>query len=229
MTDPRSSRVPETVRTSEAPERKPSLAGAGPGRHAFFIVSIAALLCIASVAVYELTPGGELAQPTPLQRSATEQADAPAPPPPTALSATTALPAADSAVRIPAPAAAPAPASAYPSEPARLLRALEPLLRDVDHGLATLDAHSRCPLGALALGLSLETGDGEVTIKEVGVRPRPAEAEGATPESASANDQADAATVACVRGELLGRSFRAPSALPGRRWEMSWLPTHRQQ
>jgi hypothetical protein len=128
----------------------------------------------------------------------------------------------------PLPAAPPATPSApaWPSNPARLVRALAPLQREVSEGLAGLDRAAGCAWGDMFARLTLSTGEGEVRIEQLELWRRPPAPEPDAPDHDPAaftpREIIDEAAAACVRQALAHRSFKAPAAKPGRRWETAW-------
>jgi hypothetical protein len=122
----------------------------------------------------------------------------------------------------PRPAAeAPRP-SDLPTDPRERLKALEPLRREVFAGLADLDGRvEACRLRDASLYLTLETLDGRVRVLEVRVAPVGAGTGGPGEGEPAALDDGAAR---CVRGALERTIVSAPSARPGRRWEMAWWP-----
>ena len=133
------------------------------------------------------------------------------------------------------PEAAPAPAPPVSPEDARRpappapiseqARALEPLRQEVFAGLASLDPRVEgCQLRDADLLLTLETTDGGVRVAEVQV----AAAGAATSEATGMTPPAlDEHAVRCVRRTLEQASFKAPSAVAGRRWELAYRPGSR--
>jgi hypothetical protein len=109
-----------------------------------------------------------------------------------------------------------------PTDPRERLRALEPLRREVFAGLADLAGRvEACGLRDASLSLALETLDGRVRVLEVRVMPVGAGTGGtADAEPAPQDDRA----ARCVRGALERTIISAPSARPGRQWEMAWGP-----
>ncbi len=103
--------------------------------------------------------------------------------------------------------------------------ALEPLRQEVFAGLASLEPRiDGCQLRDAELLLTLETMDGGVRVVEVQVAaagPSTAEATGIAPTPL------DDHAVRCVRRNLEQASFKAPSAVAGRRWELAWRPGSR--
>lgn len=171
-----------------------------------------------------LAPGTDQAAPaaraaaaiaTPPQQAASTDAARTGAPAPTAAPLPPAQP--------PAPSGAAGASAAYPKDPAALLRALRPLQREIEDGLASLDSAGRCPLRGALLQLTLESGDGEVYVRQVAVkRAPPAQDEPPAdhdPAVGVAEDSTDEALLRCVRESMDGRTMRAPSARPGRRWQ----------
>ena len=111
---------------------------------------------------------------------------------------------------------------ALPMDPRERLKALEPLRREVFAGLKDLDGRiGACRLRDASLRLILETLDGRVRVLEVRVVPAGAATEEATGAVASPIDEVAAR---CVVGALERTIISAPSARPGRQWEMAWGP-----
>ncbi len=109
-----------------------------------------------------------------------------------------------------------------PLDPRERLEALEPLRREVFAGLKDLDGRiEACRLRDATLFLTLETLDQRVRVLEVRVEPAGAgteEASGADPVALDEN------AARCVQGALERTIVSAPSARPGRQWEMAWGP-----
>jgi hypothetical protein len=154
----------------------------------------------------------------------------PAPAPSPARSAGTEAPLAAPAPARPAVPLAPpaAPAAAPPPPPelvpftAGLVRQLEPMRQEVFAGLADLEGRIRaCGLRDAQLALFLETQEGAVKVLRVRVLGLPTGSEVA--DTASLPERDDPAA-ACTRGALEGQVLASPSARPGRRWEMPWMP-----
>jgi hypothetical protein len=124
--------------------------------------------------------------------------------------------------QVPPPPAEEAKAPALPMDPRERLKALEPLRREVFAGLADLDGRvEACRLRDARLFLTLETLDQRVRVLAVRVEPAGAgteEASGAAPVAL------DEGAARCVRGALERTIISAPSAKPGRQWEMPWGP-----
>jgi len=171
-------------------------------------------------AVYVLWP-----EPTPATRPAPVEARPPARPEP----APVALPPAPEPVReAPTPRPPPQPPAEAPQtpelplDPRERLKALEPLGREVFAGLRDLDGRiEACQLRNASLRLTLETLEGQVRVLRVRVVPLGAETEGATGVAPLPLDEGAAS---CVRGALERTIVSAPSARPGRQWEMPWWP-----
>lgn len=150
----------------------------------------------------------------------------PGPPPP----ADPPPPAAAVVAPTPARAAAPAPRrfEPYPSDPAELLRALRPLQEEVEAGLASLDSRRSCQLGGAVLDLSLETGEGEVFIRDAALKALPGESDPAGADhdaTATAQEEVtDGPALQCVNEAIKGKTLRAPSARPGRSWRTFYRP-----
>jgi len=109
-----------------------------------------------------------------------------------------------------------------PADPRARLKALEPLRREVFAGLADLAGRvEACSLSDPNLFLTLETLDGRVRVLEVRVMPAGAGTGGITDAEPVPRDDHPAR---CVRGALERTIISAPSAKPGRQWEMAWSP-----
>ncbi len=109
-----------------------------------------------------------------------------------------------------------------PMDPRERLKALEPLGREVFAGLRDLDGRiEACRLRDASLRLTLETLDGQVRVLRVRVMPLGAATEEATGVAPLPIDEGAAR---CVRGALERTIISAPSAKPGRQWEMAWWP-----
>jgi hypothetical protein len=126
---------------------------------------------------------------------------------------------------VPQAGAAPATAEAAPAElprdPSARLRALEPLRREVFAGIAEHHWRVRhCGVTDATIYVTVESLDGAVRIVEARVEEAPSTEPGADREAASA----DPAVEACVRSALVRNVIGAPSAKPGRRWEMPFVP-----
>lgn len=132
-----------------------------------------------------------------------------------------------------AAAASPRSRAYYPSDPAQLVRALAPLQREVSDGLTGLDRDGRCNWGDLFASLGLATGDGEIQVESVEIRRRPPppdpDAPDHDPAAFASQEAGDAPGAACIRDMFAGRSFRATSARPGRRWQTFYSPALRPQ
>ena len=113
----------------------------------------------------------------------------------------------------------------WPTDPAQLVRALAPLQREVSEGLEGLDRAGGCRWGDMFARLTLSTGDGEVKVEAIDVlrRPPPPDPDGPDhdPAAFEPREVTDEAAASCVR-QAMARSFRAPSARPGRRWQTSF-------
>ncbi len=128
----------------------------------------------------------------------------------------------------PAAASVATPAATYPKNPAQLVRALAPLQREVTAGLASLDRSSGCAWGELFARLTLVTGEAEVKVEAIEVLRRPPppdpDAPDHDPAAFAPREVTDEAAAACVRLALADKSWPAPSAKPGRRWQTSYAP-----
>jgi hypothetical protein len=142
-------------------------------------------------------------------------AEAPSPAEPPA-----AAPAPGPAVAAPAPASAPVtppppravtpprPRASPPAPPDR--HALRDFRRELGAGLAGLEQQlAPCALGDASFTLALETVEGGLRIADARLAP---------------GAPASPAGVICARGALVGHVIPAPSARPGRRWEMPFSP-----
>jgi hypothetical protein len=120
----------------------------------------------------------------------------------------------------PPASAAPSPAAAaaeLPKDPEGRLEALEPLRRELFPRLADLRGRiAHCESADATLLVVLETLERAVRIVDVRLEPRPAAAGSREEDDAPADER----TVHCVRSALVGNVVAAPSATPGRRWEM---------
>jgi hypothetical protein len=71
--------------------------------------------------------------------------------------------------------------------------------------------------------LTLETGSGEVLIRDMRVKPRPADRDltiaDHDPTIEEAEDVVDEADARCIYDAMQARTFPAPSARPGRHWQ----------
>ena len=111
---------------------------------------------------------------------------------------------------------------ALPPDPRARLKALEPLRREVFAGLADLAGRvEACGVRDANLHLTLETLEGRVRVMEVRVMPAGAGTGGTTDAEPVALEDHPAR---CVRGALERTIISAPSAKPGRQWEMAWSP-----
>lgn len=108
----------------------------------------------------------------------------------------------------------------YPSDPAELVRALRPLQREVDDGLASLARWGHCHWGDTFAQLELETREGEVLVRGVELRQRPQATDALHDAAAMAAEPVqDGEAATCIVSALRGKTFHAPSARPGRRWQ----------
>jgi hypothetical protein len=149
----------------------------------------------------EPAPVASLPAPEPIREAPTPQ---PQPPPP------------------PQPPAEATSTPELPMDPRERLKALEPLGREVFAGLRDLDGRvEACRLRDASLRLTLETLDGQVRVLRVRVVPLGAATEEATGVAPLPLDEGAAS---CVRGALERTILSAPSARPGRQWEMAWWP-----
>jgi hypothetical protein len=116
------------------------------------------------------------------------------------------------------PGRAAAPAAAYPTDPAALVRALEPLQGEVEAALAPLSA--ACPLGDAFLDLSLESAAGVVYVLEATLKTMPGDQplDEHDVNAATPLEVTDPEAVRCVRERIEGATLAAPSARPGRAW-----------
>lgn len=124
------------------------------------------------------------------------------------------------AVSVPAPAAQREPP--LPLDMAARKRALDPLRDEVFAGLAMLDERvSRCGRPMVYVALTLETLDRRVHVLDVQVNaPDPTE----VPEGLASLPAESGEWITCVRSVLLDEMLSAPSARPGRLWEMAYVP-----
>jgi hypothetical protein len=162
----------------------------------------------ATTPVHALPRSGEPATPTP-DPSIAEPSTAPS---------ASLAPAAPPGATPVAPAADDPP----PLDPEERLRALAPLAQDVSRGLVELeDRVAHCALDRATLLVTLESLQGAVRIAEarVSVLTDPSH-----PPAGDSEPGSDARAERCVRDALEGVGFDAPSAKPGRRWEMPWSP-----
>lgn len=127
-------------------------------------------------------------------------------------------------VQPPAPSAEPVAPATAPELPTSLVdraRALEPLRQEVLAGITGMDGRVvACGLRGFGLVLTLETLDRRVRILEVA--PRGAE-ESPDVSGGVAPPVPDEASLRCARGALVRSVFDAPSARPGRQWQMSYV------
>lgn len=115
----------------------------------------------------------------------------------------------------PATAAERAGSDPFPLDPVGRRRALEPLRREVLAGLAELAGRTaRCDLAGATVTVTLETLDRAVRVVDARVERLPDPDVHADPAAAPEEVQH------CVRSGLAGNVVSAPSARPGRRWEM---------
>lgn len=176
-----------------------------------------ALLFAASLLALRATDPGAPALPAAATREAATDLAATTPAPSPAPGPAQLRPAAE-----PAFAPAEAAASPLPSDIRERQRALEPLRREVFAGLAELDGRvEACQLRDGALHLTLETLEGRVRVLQVRVT---ATGAGQLATEDQAPPPRDDAAARCVRGALELAVVSAPSARPGRRWEMSYWP-----
>jgi hypothetical protein len=109
-----------------------------------------------------------------------------------------------------------------PLDPRERLKALQPLRREVVAGLADLAGRvEACSLRDANIFLTLETLEGRVRVLEVRVMSAGAGTGAAGDAEPVARDDGAAR---CVRGALERTIISAPSARPGRQWEMPWGP-----
>jgi hypothetical protein len=107
-----------------------------------------------------------------------------------------------------------------PKDPSARLRALEPLRREVFSGLAEHHWRVRhCGVANATIYVTLESLDGGVRIVATRVEGTPSEPGGDLDAA-----RADPAVEDCVRSALVRNVVGAPSARPGRRWEMPFVP-----
>lgn len=181
-----------------------------------------ALVVAALVLVVVLTAPDSAPAPRPTEeRGAPKQRDAvarsadpPAGPTPGALAPPAPPPAVVPPKTGEAPSAGP---RELPADPNARLRALEPLRQEVFPGLADLRTRLRhCDDHGATVLVTLESLEGGVRIVALRLEPRPG-GDGADAEEEPA---ADERTVHCMRSALVGNVVGAPSARPGRRWEM---------
>jgi hypothetical protein len=140
------------------------------------------------------------------------------PAPPAAIGAVPESPGAQAGA---APTTAGAGPAELPKDPSARLRALEPLRREVFTGLA--EHHwrvQRCGVADATIYVTLESLDGGVRIVDTRVEGTPSADPGGELDSA----RADPAVEDCVRSALVRNVVGAPSARPGRRWEMPFVP-----
>jgi hypothetical protein len=151
-------------------------------------------------------------------------ASAPAAPEPQPESVPSVRPAAPPAAARPPEPAVPAQASdaPLPSDVRARRAALAPLGAEVERALAALDGRVlACKLARPELALQLETLERRVRIADVRVHARDP---GEIPEGVQSPPAEDERAVACVRRALLDELLDAPSARPGRRWELVYVP-----
>jgi hypothetical protein len=99
--------------------------------------------------------------------------------------------------------------SVVESTPAPRRRALRSFRQEMKAGLAALQKRvAECAAPKASFTLDVETFDGGVRVLDAHLNP-----------GGSAADPA----VACARAALLGETIAAPSAEPGRRWQMPFL------
>jgi hypothetical protein len=183
----------------------------------WILVAGAAGTLLVFALAFALTSGGpapERAAPAPAPAPAEPVFHAPAP---SAPAARTVQPRSEVVEPEPAPEAP----SAKPTSPEELLRQLAPLRNEVEAGLADLSPRvAHCGAFSDGLVLTLEALHGVVRIARVdaGTHPEAPDAE------AGAGRAPDEDQVRCVRSALEGNSLAAPSAKPGRRWDMPWWP-----
>jgi hypothetical protein len=119
-----------------------------------------------------------------------------------------------------APTARGAGPAELPKDPSARLRALEPLRREVFSGLAEHHWRVRhCGVADATIYVTLESLDGGVRIVATRVEGTPSEPGGDLDAA-----RADPAVEDCVRSALVRNVVGAPSARPGRRWEMPFVP-----
>ena len=160
-------------------------------------------------------PRRDPAEPPPAARTE------PAPPPPTAapepVREALATPGAAAAARGGAQDARPAAGPARAAQGAR-----SPCAARSSPGSADLDGRvEACSLRDANLFLTLETLEGRVRVLEVRVMSAGAGTGAAGDAEPVARDDGAAR---CVRGALERTIISAPSARPGRQWEMAWGP-----
>lgn len=131
----------------------------------------------------------------------------------------------------PAPAAeAPVAASRqFSADPTTLIRELEPMMREVSTGLEDLDVRGGCVAGDARVVVTLESADGAVWVLDAEVTAVLHEVV-ANPGDTGRDYQpgdVDAAGARCMVEAFRGKKIIAPSALPGRRWTMSYEPLRR--
>jgi hypothetical protein len=101
-------------------------------------------------------------------------------------------------------------------------KAFGPLRRAIQAGLEEAAEGVRaCRLPEAAITLTLETLEGRIRVAAVAVQPAGAATAEATGVAPTPLDETG---VRCVTSALEGRTFDAPGARPGRRWEMPWTP-----
>jgi hypothetical protein len=112
-------------------------------------------------------------------------------------------------------------AAAQPKDLSDQRRALEPLRREVFAGLG--EQHwrvARCGAADATIYVTLESLDGAVRIVDTRVERMPEAEHGSDLEAGTM----DPAVEDCVRSALMRNVVGAPSARPGRRWEMRFVP-----
>jgi hypothetical protein len=108
-----------------------------------------------------------------------------------------------------------------PKDPSARLRALEPLRREVFTGITEHHWRVRhCGVTGATIYVTVESLDGAVRIVDARVEGTPS----AEPGSEREDARADPAAEDCVRSALVRNVIGAPSAKPGRRWEMPFVP-----
>lgn len=121
----------------------------------------------------------------------------------------------------PPPPARGSASAGLPASMEERVKALEPLRLEVTRGLAEHEGRiEACRLRGVELVVTLETLDRRVRVLDVA----PRGADGGTDASGGvAPPQPDEEAVRCVRGALGRTVFAAPSAAPGRTWQMSYV------
>lgn len=113
---------------------------------------------------------------------------------------------------------APSAAAALPVDPDERRAALEPLRREVLAGLADLKGRiAHCGVPRATLHVALQALDGSVRIVDTRIEALPPSGD---PRATSGAEPADERIDHCLRSALAGNEIGAPSARPGRRWEM---------